>query len=253
MAGSLVDIVKSRVEKRAQSPLYQAAASGQLPAMSVDPALQQMASEQTAELVRTGVLLPDRAQSFNSDFLKKLREGRANLEDVAYRSSVAIGAPVEPLELGITAGMGLLPMAVSKVPKLWGGKTEPMSIGKSFKLNFGPAFMPASAIFEGLGFAMNPLEDPQYQRGERGYLSSAWKGMQASAERFGERGAEARRRYGLAGIPVQVLHGIMSPLSALGYLGGTVKDMFVGDQAPAYANKAASAVASALDALEKAS
>ena len=85
--------------------------------------------------------------------------------------------------------------------------------------------LPGAALSQLFTLA-RPFSDPKYKRGERGYLSSWWEGQKGDAERLGHKSEQAAQRYGVSGIPLQMLHGLLNPVSGLLYGGKAVKDYF---------------------------
>jgi len=250
---SLLDIVRSRRrahEKHAQSPLHEAARTGQLPALAVDPTLDRIASEHASNLVAQGLVSPESTQTVHDTVLDMLRKGdREGLEAAAAQAERGMLMPVSPGEVGLAAGAGVaLPWAVSRAGRLIGRTPKnPLSLRQSALLSFGPKFLPAAALFEALGYGLSPLTDPAYQRGERSLPSSIYEGMKGSVQAVGQRGQEARERYGALGIPVQALHGILNPMSSIAYMGGALKDFVFGTDGKQLAQQAGPAVQGALE------
>ena len=127
--------------------------------------------------------------------------------------------PTEPLDLGITAGTGVgLPWAFSKMMK------KPISLGRSAAIGFGPVGTPIAGAMDAAGILMGPLADPEYQAGNRGYLEAVRASAQRNMEQIGRGSAEARRKYGLMGVPAQAVHGVFNPVSSTLYLAKNLRD-----------------------------
>ncbi len=109
-------------------------------------------------------------------------------------------------------------------------KANPAPTVAGMAKNFLTPSLPGVAI-GGLFSLTSPLNDPKYRSGDRSYLNSWWQGQKHQADQLGERGRQARENYGIAGVPVQALHGLLNPVSSLLYGGRAVRDYFSGKQA----------------------
>ena len=67
----------------------------------------------------------------------------------------------------------------------------------------------------GLTTALQPLGDPLYRRGDRGYIKSIGESLKAESSELARKGQEVRRKYGLMGVPIQLFHGVTHPLASL--------------------------------------
>ena len=150
-------------------------------------------------------------------------------------------APTAPSDVGLAAGMGV------GMPWLFGKMTRnPMSLGRSAAVGFGPTALPLTAVGDAANMFMGPLADPRYQLGMQGYWNSFGKGVQRNVKQLGESGREAKSRYGALGIPVQMFHGLMNPLTSSMYLGKNVFDLLQSKEGQDMALKAEAAVKCAL-------
>jgi hypothetical protein len=221
--GSLTGIIRRRNVKSAASATDQP---------DVEQGIHQDAARRVSALLSEGLIEPKHAPHAYATLLQLLQRKRRVAEEQEYKERVGAYAPVGLGETGLALGMGTaLPWAISRAPKLWGGNiSKAPSLGESFKISFGPTFLPATALMEGLaGYGLAPFSDPEYKRGERGYLGSVSKAYENAIESLRERGAEARKRYGILGVPSQAFHGILNPLASWGYLGKQLKDKILGD------------------------
>jgi hypothetical protein len=149
--------------------------------------------------------------------------------------------PTEPLDLGVMAGLGVgAPWAMGKL------MGSPMSLGRSALYGFGPSVMPLTALSDTANIFLGPLADPRYQLGMRGYLSSLGHGVQKNIQQMSEASKAARERYGALGIPIQMVHGLMNPVTSAMYLGRSVKDYMAGPAGPQAAVQAEGAINRAL-------
>lgn len=122
-----------------------------------------------------------------------------------------VQAPVDPGDLAITgANYVAAPYLMSKV------MGPSLTLGQAAASGLGPAFLPASGIFNVLNLVSGPLRDPKYIRGQQGYLSSLPSAMESQVDAMREAGREAARKYGILGLPLQAFHGILNPVTSLG-------------------------------------
>lgn len=105
-----------------------------------------------------------------------------------------------------------------------------ITLGGAAKMMFLPT-LPYTVLREGLGL-VRPLSDPKYQRGERGYAESLWEGKLGDVEQLDQKVKETRDRYGrVLGAPVQMVHGLLNPVTSLMSGVKSIKNLFAGDQA----------------------
>lgn len=150
--------------------------------------------------------------------------------------------PTEPLDLATLAGMGVgAPYLFSRL------MGSPLSLGRSAMLGFGPVGMPIAAVGDVANTFLGPLSDPRYQLGMRGYLPSLAAGVAKNIKQLGEAGHEARERYGAFGIPVQMAHGIVNPVTSAMYLGKNLKDALLSKEGQDMALQVSESVAAALE------
>ena len=74
------------------------------------------------------------------------------------------------------------------------------------------------------------MNDPLYHNGQRGYLKSVAKGYEGQLDSMQAREKETREKYGPLGLPVQALHGVMNPISSIGYAARAGKNFVMGKQ-----------------------
>jgi hypothetical protein len=110
------------------------------------------------------------------------------------------------------------------------GRIPRMTLGGAAKMMLLPS-LPYTALREGMGL-LRPLSDPKYQRGERGYVNSWWEGKLGDVEQLDQKVQETRDRYGrVLGAPVQLLHGMLNPVTSLMSGAKSIKNLFAGEQA----------------------
>jgi len=230
----LVDEVKGRRTKAAQAAM---------PAMMIRPTVQDHIARVVEEMVRTKQIKPEQAEDLAKALLERADPEVKKHESEAFRreSGSMAEAPATLGSAARTAGfMTAFPWLISRGSYLWGKKPkDPMTLGQSFRFGFLPSFLPVSAALEGLNYALAPLSDPQRARGERSYLKSLGESFRGAQEGLAERGAEARARYGMLGIPLQMFHGVMNPLASLAYLGRSIGGAFSKPRVEEWAQEAA--------------
>lgn len=239
---ALIATLKQRHEKRAYVPpeIAQAARSGELDAMLVDPTLEQYAARKVQQAVASGQVNPAQARYYHQQLLNNLRQHRSALEGEAYGRGSG-EQPVSLGDLGTNVGLGLgLTWGLGNVGRLFSKKSPGTSMGEAAKFMFHPKFLPWSAGFEGIMAALRPFGDPRYKRGEIGYGQSLTEGLRRSSQEFTESGEKARKQWGPVGyLPVRAFHYLMSPLA------GTMSLMGV-QGPPKYLPEAQGAVGEAL-------
>lgn len=228
---SLIETIKRRqLEKvarhaaSADPALQQAVERGQLPAALVSPTYEQYATDVVSDRLKSRRINPRDAEAVRQQILDQTKPDQQLLEDEALKHETGhkLMAPSTAGGVAGTLAMGAsVPLAIHHAPRLLGRiPAGAMSLGGALKSVVAPAFLPMSAAMEvGTNYLTAPLSDPQYQRGERSFAGSVGKAYSDSADTVGDRGAELRARYGVAGVPGQMLHGIMNPLASFGYLG----------------------------------
>jgi hypothetical protein len=149
--------------------------------------------------------------------------------------------PTEPLDLATMGAFGV------GAPWLFGkAMGSPVSLGRAATYGFGPVVLPLTAVGDVANMFLGPMADPRYQLGMRGYFESLGHGVKKNIEQVSEAAREARRRYGAMGIPVQMAHGIMNPVTSAMYLGRSLKDWMLGPSGAESALRAEGAVDRAL-------
>ncbi len=147
-----------------------------------------------------------------------------------YRKSRNVSAPVSPGELGVSTALNVgsnyaVPRVLNKIP-LKALHGELPHVGEAALQTYGPKYIPLTiATAMGINHLMAPMSDPLYRQGRRGYLESVSEGIGGSADALAERGREARGRYGVGGIPVQMVHGILNPVASLAYGGRSLHNL----------------------------
>jgi hypothetical protein len=170
-----------------------------------------------------------------------------------YRTSRPVTVPVSPGELGLVLGTNvgasyLVPRALNRIP-IKSLRQELPSIGHAATAMFGPEAVPATILANMLTNHMtSPISDPLYRAGKRTYWNSVGEGIAGSADQVQRAGHEARERYGVAGVPLQMFHGITNPVAGLTYAGRSLRDLLRSKQGSAIALVAEQRIHAAIDA-----
>jgi hypothetical protein len=150
--------------------------------------------------------------------------------------------PTEPLDLGT---MGALSVGGPWLfSKLMG---NPISLGRAAALGFGPVALPFGVVGDITNTFLGPVADPHYQLGLRGYWDSLGRSVGKNIKQVGTAAQEARERYGALGIPVQMTHGLMNPITSAMYMGKNLKEYLLGPSGGESALGAHDAVNKALE------
>lgn len=227
---------------------------------------EEVINQATAYAIRHRRLRADQQEQFK----EKLRESlntqvnQDKLDDKQYHDTRGVSAPSNVGETGVmlggNLGVGAAMTAMTnrsakrrniaeKLPPPTIGKgLESMSPGSLLSRAFGPGAIIPTAAFETARIAMNPLSDPLYRRGQRSYLKSVGEGFRGQMDNMEEREKEVSDKYGLAGLPMQAFHGILNPITSLGYAGRSAKNFLLGKQGEALVTVAESAISKALEA-----
>lgn len=215
-----------------------------LPAAMIRPTVEARITNTVAGLVEKKQLHPRQAKAVIQQVMDRATPAIQQKEREAFRQEsgqrVTSPATVGGVAAGIATGTAF-PWLLTRGSYLWGKKPkEPMSLGDAFKFNFIPhQVLPWTVGIEALNHLVAPFSDPLRKRKERGYWKSVGESVAGSREHLADSGASARAHYGLLGMPIQVYHGIMNPLSSLAYLGQQVGGAF---KKPDYAEWARQAV-----------
>jgi hypothetical protein len=224
------------------SDLYASADRGEIAPSAVRGVLDRLAGEQTRWALAFGHIQPAQVDDYRRNLLKHLRKHQKPLETKAYRRSVSVMAPVEPIDWGVTGAAAVgMPLAIARL------KNKPMTLGQAAASAVGPKAVPYTAVAELVSIlGINPMRDPQYRRGTRGYFKSVGEGLAGQAEDFGRKSEELRNRYGALGLPLQALHGVLNPISGVTYAGKSFKDLLMGKQGALLAKSAEAQVVASL-------
>lgn len=249
--------------------------SGRVHPLAVGKTLDQLAHSSASTAATEGRIPHEQMDDYSAKVRASLERHTGSLENMAYRAGGNVDAPVSPLEMGLKGVEGVATpymlgnamhygrraaapwLNKDSIGKLVNeGRTpqrakavvdrairaeSPRATLKSSVKSFLTLSLPGVALSQ-LGTLARPFSDPKYKRGERGYLSSWWEGQKGDAERLGQKAEEATQRYGAAGVPLQMLHGFLNPVSSLVYGGNAVKNYFTRDNT----DKATRAVGAAL-------
>ena len=214
------------LEKRADAGVLAGRVSSEL--------MEELAGQITQRAIAKGQLHPKDEATAKATVMTELRRHERQLEAQNYRQSRMTNVPTTPGEIGASVGLGTgMTWAVPRLMNKFRNKpslTPPPTVGEAAKASFGPGMLPITGAFELANLAMNPMADPKYQRGERSYMQSAKEGWKGTQERFGKSQEDVRNKYGLLGLPVQALHGILNPITGLAYAGTGIYDKLTGKE-----------------------
>jgi hypothetical protein len=103
-------------------------------------------------------------------------------------------------------------------------------------------------LFFSTNYLTRPFQDPAYQRGESGYLSSLASSVGGAGRETRKRMGEAEQQYGTLGaLPVHALNFAMDPIGGIAAAGTKAKEMLF-DKEGELLDEAAEAVDRALRA-----
>lgn len=181
------------------------------------------------------------------------------IDDAQYHDSRSVGAPVQGGELAamvggnmaVGAGITALKNRSDRKKAILDGvpfKPESIRPGDILSRAFGPGAVIPTAAFETARIALNPMSDPLYRRGQRSYLSSVGKGFEGQMDSMRDREKETRGKYGPLGVPVQAFHGILNPITSIGYAARAGKDLVMGKQSALLARLSKAVINKALEA-----
>lgn len=128
-------------------------------------------------------------------------------------ANVLVYAPTDPVDVGLAGGLSVgVPYLVSRI---YG---SPNPLRRSLAYSFGAPSVVGGTMMDVGRILLNPLTDPKYTKGQQGYLKSVGEGFNRGMDYLDAAGVETRNRYGVAGIPIQALHGILNPVTGLSSL-----------------------------------
>jgi len=112
----------------------------------------------------------------------------------------AVSAPVSPTDLAVTAlTYGGVPYAMSRLPLLSRMFGPPASLGKSLVSSLGPGAFPLIGASDVAQSLLGPSS------------------MSSRIDEMREAGRTAAKRYGALALPIQALHGVLNPVTSIGY------------------------------------
>ena len=212
---------------------HNAVEQGQLPASSLGPALDEYVSTKLLDEVNAKRLPREQALPIFDQIRAKQKAQQQELERTAYRNSATVYAPESAL--GTTSALALSATPV----KLWSHLFKsPLSWRQSITPTFTPAGLPLSLLFEAGMLGMDPLHDPLYQRGERGYAGSLVEAAKARMDKFEQAGKNTRERYGVAGAPIQAVQNLFNPVTGMAFAGKELYKALRGPKAEELAEQA---------------
>jgi hypothetical protein len=258
---SLIDIVKERMSKQADLAEFESRlAKGDVDPSSAIPEFEQSALEHYRELIRSGQMEPAEAHKL----LRQRLQERPEIERQAFNSGSSTYSPsyaTTGATLGIGAGLG---WGINKLISGKNARSFPEHVGSMLSpsqllpRSHDPAtgklkwsMSPWSLLPLGLASAFyltRPLQDPAYQRGEKGYFSSLASSLGGSGRETRKRMGEAEQQYGTVGaLPLHALNFAMDPVGGVAAAGTKVTDMLT-DKEGELMDKAVEAVDRALRA-----
>jgi hypothetical protein len=244
---SLIDIMK----KRADLAKFESRLSkGGVDPSSAVPEFEQAALEHYRDLIRSGQMEPTEAHSL---LRRRLRE-RPEIERQAFESGSSMYAPTYGgvgTQLAIGTGLGWgLDKVISAIK---GQPAQP--VGQHLANMLSPAqLIPKTRslgallplLFFSANYLARPFQDPAYQRGESGYLSSLASSLSGAGRETRKRMGEAEQQYGTLGaLPVHALNFAMDPVGGIAAAGTKAKEMLL-DKEGELLDEAAKAVDRAL-------
>ena len=171
-----------------------------------------------------------------SEVMKK-RAMTNPLED-PERSLETVHIPVKPSEIATSLAYNMATPAAMRV-----AAGSPLTVSGMIGTLFSPSALPLTAVGD---VVTAPFFDPAYELGEKGYLDSLASGISTRADRIGELGRNVRKRYGVFGVPLQALHGILNPVSGSLYGLRSMHDYFFGKAGEVLATRAEAVIDKAL-------
>lgn len=246
---SLIEIMK----KRADLAEFESRLSkGDVDPSAAVPEFEQAALEHYRELIRSGQMEPSEAHKL----LRERLQERPDIERQAYESGSSAYVPSytgagTQLAVGTGLGWGLdrIMSAVSKRPP------APLSSHVAGMLSPTQIFPKARTLGALLplawfasGYLTRPFQDPAYQRGDTGYLSSLASSIGGAGRETRKRMGEAEQEYGhLGALPLHALNFAMDPIGGIAAAGTKAKEMLFDKEGEAL-DEAAAAVDRALRA-----
>lgn len=123
----------------------------------------------------------------------------AGVEDADSRPE-SVNAPVSPAELAGTAiAYGGAPYATSRLPLLSRIFGPPVSLSKSIATGLGPAALPLIGASDAAQLLLGSAS------------------VSSRIDEMRESGRAAAKRYGVLALPIQALHGVLNPVTSIGY------------------------------------
>lgn len=234
---TLIELMRERRAGRKQADLADFDARmqrGEVSAGAAVPDFEQSAIEHYREMLRNGEISPGEARKL---LQKKLHE-RPDVEERAFQTG---GATYSPTYGGALTGLGLgagLMWGLGQLGRPFGAK--PPSLPEQVKAMVTPtALLPRVGSWwsllplglAGAFYGMRPLEDPAYQRGERGYWASLGASLSGAGKETRRRMEEAQQRYGTVGaIPLHALNVAMDPIGGILAGGTKAKELLMGKE-----------------------
>jgi hypothetical protein len=207
--------------------------------------LDSIAKEKARNALDSGKVKSDRLTPYLDKEREKLLKNEQVLSSEAYSHAGQGRNPSSfPTSAGAALKFGLGHGALNYgAAKLVGA---PMSVSHALLHPVLPSATALSTIFDAGSLATNPLHDPEYKMGRRGYFSSFKEGLKGDINSFDNKQKEIREKYGLLGLPLQTLHGIMHPVTGISYGLSGLKDAILGKEGSHIASRAETAIDRAL-------
>lgn len=244
---SLIEIMK----KRADLAEFESRLSkGEVDPSGAVPEFEQAALEHYRELIRSGQMEPAEAHKL----LRQRLQDRPEVERQAFESGSSMYTPSyggvgTQLAIGTGIGWGLDKL----ISAARGQPSQP--VGQHVVNMLSPAqLIPRTRslgallplAFFSANYLTRPFQDPSYQRGDKGYLSSLASSLGGAGRETRKRMGEAEQEYGSVGaLPLHALNFAMDPIGGIAAAGTKAKELLF-DKEGELLDEAAEAVDRAL-------
>ena len=224
---SLIDIMK----KRADLTEFESRLSeGNVNPSTAIPEFEQAALEHYREMIRSGQIGSTEAHKL----LRQRLQDRPEIERQAFESGSSMYTPTYGgvgTQLAIGTGLG---WGIDKLVSAARGQPA-QPVGQYLANMLSPtqllpktrslgAMLPL--LFFSANYLARPFQDPAYQRGESGYLSSLASSVGGAGRETRKRMGEAEQQYGTLGaLPVHALNFAMDPVGGIAAAGTKAKEM----------------------------
>ena len=197
--------------------LLSAADAGRLSPQEVTSATQQLATRALERAVDNG-MPADQARSTYVKALADLNKVRSLAEDKAERARTHVFAPTTGKDLAkdvaVMSGLGY---GFQQIVHMLRGRGGLAPLGSAMHETWtSPSALKFMGALEVGRAGLSPLWDPQWQRGERGYLSSVGNTATEMERKFRQANRKAFDNMGALAVPATAVHGLLNPLTSAG-------------------------------------